>query len=92
MNITPWPMVQSSPIVTSSQMKAVRLRSVRAPIHAFLDLGERPDKTVVADSAAVDVARFDQFYPGAKFDVADADLVQVRLVHDATPEDGPALA
>ena len=34
MNITPWPTKQSSPIVTSSQMKACDCTRVRAPIAA----------------------------------------------------------
>ena len=86
MNITPWPTKQSSPIVTSSQMKACDCTRVRAPItDALLDLGERPDKAVVADLAAVEIARLDDLDPRAEFDVAHAGLMQLRLVHDATP-------
>ena len=86
MNITPWPTKQSSPIVTSSQMKACDCTRVRAPIaHALLDFGKRPDKAVIADLAAVEIARLDDLDPRAEFDIAHAGLVDFGLVHDATP-------
>ena len=57
----------------------------RADHHAFLDFRKRPDKAVIADPAAVNVARLDDLDPRAEFDVAHAGLMHVGLVHDATP-------
>ena len=86
MNITPWPTKQSSPIVTSSQIKACDCTRVRAPTtDALLDFGERSDKAVIADLAAIEVAGLDDLDPRAEFDVAHAALMHLRLVHDATP-------
>ena len=86
MNITPWPTKQSSPIVTSSQMKAMRLHAgAGADADALLDLGKRSDKAVVADPAAIEVARLDDPDPRAEFDVAHAGLMHLRPVHDTTP-------
>src|SRR6201994_3517670 len=73
MNITPWPMKQSSPIVTNSQTKACDCTRVRAPITApLLDLGERTDKAVVADPALIEIAGLDHPHSRAERDVADA--------------------
>ena len=52
---------------------------------ALLDFGERPDKAIVADFAAVEIARLDDLDPRAELDVAHAGLMHLRLVHDATP-------
>ena len=52
---------------------------------AFLDFRKRPDKTVIADLAAVEIAGLDDPDPRAEFDVAHAGLMQFGLVHDATP-------
>ncbi len=52
---------------------------------ALLDLGKRPDKAIVADPAAVEVAGLHDLDPRAELDVANAGMLQVRLVHDATP-------
>ena len=57
----------------------------RADAHALLDFGKRPDKAVVADLAAVEIARLDDLDPRAELDVAHAGLMHFGLVHDATP-------
>ncbi len=43
-----------------------------------LDLGERPDKTIVPDLAAIDIAGFDRSLPAlTELDVAHADLMRL---------------
>ena len=56
-----------------------------ADADALLDFGKRPDKAIVADLAAVEIAGLDDLDPRAELDVAHADMMHVRLVHDATP-------
>ncbi|OIQ62953.1 hypothetical protein GALL_555110 [mine drainage metagenome] len=51
----------------------------------LLDLGKRTDEAIVADLAAIQVARLDDLDPRAEFDVAHAALMHLRPVHDATP-------
>ena len=66
--------------------KGMRLHAgTRADAHALLDFGKRPDEAVVADLAAIEIARLDDLDPRAELDVAHADLVDFGLVHDATP-------
>jgi len=52
---------------------------------AFLDFGERPDKAVVADSAAVEIARLDDSDACAEINVAHARLMYLWPGHEATP-------
>jgi hypothetical protein len=52
---------------------------------AFLDFGERPDKAVVADPAAVEIAWLDDFDPCAEISVTHAGLMYLGPVHDTTP-------
>ena len=52
---------------------------------ALLDLGKRSDEAIVADLAAVQVARLDDLDARAEFDVAHAALMHLGLVHDTTP-------
>ena len=44
---------------------------------ALLDFGERPDEAVVADPAAIEIARLDDLDPRAEFDVAHAGLMRI---------------
>jgi hypothetical protein len=57
----------------------------RADADTLLDFRKRPDKAIIADVAAIEIAGFDDLGPRTKFDVADASLMQVRFVHDTTP-------
>ena len=67
-------------------MKAMRLHArAGTDHHALLDFRERPDKAVVADLAAVDIAGLDDLDPRAEIYVAHAGLMHLRPVHDATP-------
>ncbi len=66
--------------------EGVRLHPRAGADHdALLDFGERPDKAIVADLAAIEIARLDDLDPGAEIDVAHAGLMHLRPVHDATP-------
>ena len=56
-----------------------------ADADTLLYLGKRSDKAIVADLAAVDVARLDNPDPRPELDIAHAGVVQLGLVHDATP-------
>ena len=51
----------------------------------FLNFDKCSDLRVVSDFASVEIARLDDFDPRAEFDVAHASLMDLRLVHDATP-------
>ena len=66
--------------------KGMRLHAgTRADHHALLDFGKRPDKAVIADLAAVEIAGLDDLDPRAEFDVAHTTLMHLGLVHDTTP-------
>jgi len=66
--------------------ESVRLHPRAGADHdAFLDLGERPDKAVVADPAAIEIARLDDFDTGAEINVTHAGLMSLGLVHETTP-------
>src|SRR6185437_15967858 len=57
----------------------------RADHGTLLDLGERADEAIVANSAAVEVAGFDDLDPGAERHVTNPDLMKFGGAHDATP-------
>ena len=63
--------------------EGVRLHPRAGADHdALLDFGERPDKAVVADLAAVEIARLDDPDARAEIDVTHADLMYLGPVHD----------
>jgi hypothetical protein len=50
--------------------------------HVFLYLHKGTDKGLVADSAAVQIARFNDRYLFAKLDIADTNLFYNGLIHN----------
>src|SRR5882757_5187686 len=52
---------------------------------ALLDLRERPDQAIIADPAAVDIARLDDPDPGAELDVAHTGVMHEGFAHGTTP-------
>src|SRR5215475_3349249 len=85
MNITPWPMKQSSPMVTSSQMKACDCTRERAPTFAPFWISVKGPTKQSSDAAAVEIAGLHHLCPRAEADVADAGLEQFGPAHDTTP-------
>jgi hypothetical protein len=57
----------------------------RTDNRALLNFGKRPDETIVANFAAVEIARFYNGNALTEFNVAHSSLMQFRRVHDATP-------
>jgi hypothetical protein len=75
MNMTRWLTNQSSPTLTNSQIDACDCTRVRADHRTLLNVGERPDKTVVADLAAIQVAGLDQPDARPELDIAYASVM-----------------
>ena len=66
--------------------KGMRLHAGAGADHrALLNLGEGSDETIVADLAAVEIARLDDLDPRAEFDIAHTALMHLGPVHDTTP-------
>jgi hypothetical protein len=57
----------------------------RTDNRALLNFGKRPDETIVANFAAVQIARLYKCDALTEFNVAHSSLMQFRRVHDATP-------
>ena len=66
--------------------ESMRLHArARANARPLLNLCEWPNKRIVLNFAAVQIAGLDNANPYAKFNVTHSNVAKIRLIHDATP-------
>ena len=88
MNITPWPMKQSSPERHQFTDKRVGLHPrTTADDNALLDLHEGADEAIVADRAFIEVHGLDDGHVRAEQDITDLTLEDLVGEQTSIPQE-----